>query len=137
MGNILITKKQSESKSNLLQKKSEEGSKPTRFYSSKQEKSIAKAVGGRQTANSGATRFQKGDVITDNFLIEAKTKTKHTESITIKKQWIEKNRQEALFMGKKYNAVAFNFGPDESNNYIIDEYLFQELIEYLNNKKEK
>lgn len=136
MGSILINKKQSEYKSNLLEKKSEEGNKPTRFYSSKQEKSIAKAVGGSQTANSGATRFQKGDVITDSFLIEAKTKTKHAESITIKKQWIEKNRQEALFMGKKYNTVAFNFGPDEPNNYIIDEYLFQELIEYLNNKEE-
>lgn len=30
--------------------------KPTRWYSNKQEKKVAKAVGGRQTANSGATK---------------------------------------------------------------------------------
>lgn len=29
--------------------------RPTRFYSNKQEKKVAKAVGGKQTANSGAT----------------------------------------------------------------------------------
>lgn len=29
----------------------------TRYYSNKQEKSVAKAVGGRKTANSGATAF--------------------------------------------------------------------------------
>jgi hypothetical protein len=39
--------------------------KPTRYYSDKQEKAIAKAVGGKQTANSGATAFQKGDVLID------------------------------------------------------------------------
>lgn len=31
--------------------------KPTRFYSNRQEKSVAKAVSGKQTANSGATPF--------------------------------------------------------------------------------
>lgn len=40
-------------------------------------------------------------------------------------------------MGKKYHALAFNFGPNEDNNYIIDEYLFKELIEYLNIKENK
>ena len=31
--------------------------RPTRFYSNKQEKKVAKAIGGKQTANSGATLF--------------------------------------------------------------------------------
>ena len=135
MSGILIEKKQSEPKSNLLEKKSEEGKKPTRFYSNQQEKSIAKAVGGNQTANSGATPFTKGDVLTTSFLLEAKTKTTHADSISVKKEWIEKNRREALFMGKKYSAVVFNFGPAEPNHYIIDEYLFQELLVYLNSKE--
>ena len=46
--------------------------KPTRFYSTKQEKAVAQAVGGKQTANSGATPWQKGDVTTkgsNGFLI--------------------------------------------------------------------
>lgn len=56
--------------------------------------------------------------------------------MSIKKEWIEKNRQEAVFMGKPYTAVVFNFGPGEENHYIIDEWLFQELVEYLKTKKE-
>jgi hypothetical protein len=34
----------------------------TRYYSDIQEKRIAKAVNGKQTANSGATKWSKGDV---------------------------------------------------------------------------
>lgn len=33
-------------------------SKPTRFYSKRQETKVAKVVGGKRTANSGATAFQ-------------------------------------------------------------------------------
>ncbi len=113
--------------------------KPTRFFSDKQEKSVAKAVSGTQTKNSGATAFQKGDVLTnggESFLLECKTKTTHSDSISIKKEWFEKNKQEMVFQGKKHQAVVFNFGPDEENHYIIDEYLFQELLEYLQSKGE-
>ena len=111
--------------------------KPTRYYSSKQEKSVARAVGGRQTANSGATDFGgKSDILTEDFALECKTKMTASESISIKKEWITKTEKEAVFMGKKYTALAFNFGPDEPNYYIIDEYLFQDLLEYLRNKDE-
>lgn len=114
-----------------------EGSKPkpTRYYSSKQEKTVAKAIGGKTTPNSGATPWVKGDIQTsgsESFLLECKTKTTASNSISIKKEWIEKNRQEMVFMGKKHQAIAFNFGPDEENHYIIDEYLFQFLLEKLN-----
>jgi hypothetical protein len=37
-----------------------------------------------------------------------------------------------VFMGKKHQAIVFNFGPDEENHYIIDEYLFQFLLVKLN-----
>lgn len=47
-----------------------------------------------------------------------------------------KNREEMVFLGKKYQAIVFNFGPTEENHYIIDEFLFKELQEYLANKKE-
>jgi len=137
MPGILINKKQNlTNSSNLLEKKSEEGKKPTRYYSDLQEKKIAKAVNGKQTVNSGALPFVKGDILTESFLLEAKTRTKPSDSISIKKEWLEKNKKEALYMGKKYSALVFNFGPNEPNNYIIDEYLFQELLEYLNNKVE-
>ena len=41
----------------------------TRKYSNLQEKRIAKKLHGRKQLNSGATMFQKGDVITDKILI--------------------------------------------------------------------
>ena len=121
----------------ILRERHKEGEKkPTRSYSDVQEKSVVKALNGKQTISSGSTPFSKGDVLLDDFLLECKTKTSHADSISIKKEWLEKNKAEALFMGKKYHALAFNFGPNEPNNYIIDEYLFQEFIDYLNWKEE-
>lgn len=106
---------------------------PTRHFSKMQEEAVAKATGGKRTPNSGATDFGgKSDVdIANLFNIECKTKTSNSESISIKKEWIHKNRREALFDGNPYSAIAFNFGPDSENYYIIDEYLFLELIDHL------
>ena len=110
-----------------------EAPKPTRYYSKKQEEAVAKAVGGKRTPNSGATDFGgKSDVdITNLFNIECKTKTSNSESISIKKEWLLKNKREATFDGNPYSAIAFNFGPDSNNYYIIEEYLFLELIDHL------
>ena len=109
--------------------------KPTRYFSNKQEKAIATALGGHQQPNSGATPWAKGDVVTDKFLLEAKTKTKSSNSITIQKEWFEKQKQESAFHGKPYTAIVFSFGPDEEQHYIIDEELFQALLEVLENKE--
>lgn len=104
--------------------------KPTRYYSHRQEKRTAKELGGRVQPNSGATKFAKGDVVLEDFLLENKTRTTDCESMSIKKEWLEKNEKEALFIGKKYSALCFNFGPaDNKNYYIIDEYLFKLLTE--------
>lgn len=104
--------------------------RPTRFYSKKQEERVAKVVGGQRTANSGATVFSKGDVRTDLFLIECKTCTEPRKSITIHKEWFDKNKEEAFAMHKDYSAVVFDFG-DGENHYVIDEHLFQKLQNYL------
>jgi len=124
------------SKIPLLVREKEGEKLPTRYFSKKQENAIAKKLDGKRVANSGATMFQKGDISTKDFLLEAKTKTSTSESISIKKEWLLKNKHEALSMSKPYNALVFNFGPDETNYYIIDENLFQELLEYLQNKTE-
>lgn len=100
--------------------------RPTRFYSNKQEKKIAKAVQGQQVANSGATAFKKGDVTTENWLFEAKTKTTESKSFSIKREWIEKNKEEAFAMGKDYNALVIDFG-DGEQFYLLDEKTFLEL----------
>jgi hypothetical protein len=107
--------------------------KPTRFYSSKQEKKVAKAVNGKQVANSGATAFNKGDVTTEDILIECKTCCDDKKSFSIKKEWLEKNKEEAFAMGKSYSVLVFNFGPNSENYYVIDEKLFKRLKEDIEN----
>lgn len=101
---------------------------PTRHYSKSQENKVASKFGGERTLNSGATAFQPGDVYLDEYLVECKTKMTHSDSITIKKEWLEKIKKEALFVGKPKEALFFNFGPNETNYVIISEDLFYELI---------
>ena len=104
--------------------------RPTRFYSDKQEKKVVKAIGGKQTPNSGATSFVKGDVLTDQFLIECKTATREKTTVTIPKEWLTKMQEEAFAMGKSYSALAFDYG-DGVNHYIISEKLFTRLVDLL------
>lgn len=105
--------------------------RPTRYYSKQQEKKIAKAVGGKRQANSGATAFQKGDVITDQFLIEAKTKTTDCKSFTIKEDWLLKNEEEAFAMNRE-SALCFDFGPSANKRYyVISERQFDLLQQCL------
>lgn len=104
--------------------------KPTRYFSNKQEKHVAKAVCGRKTANSGATKFSKGDVTTDNWLIECKTKTTPSQSISIKRDWLDKNEEEAFSMGKQHSALCFSFGDVHADEqyYIISEKEFKRFL---------
>ena len=112
---------------------------PTRAFSKKQENKVAKVTGGKVNPNSGATDFGgKSDVNINNLIsVECKTKTTKSKSMSIKKEWIEKLRQETVFDGNKYCALAFSFGPGEENHYIIDEDLFIRLCEVLKNESSK
>lgn len=98
----------------------------TRAKSSQQEKRIAKAMGGKQVIGSGSTPFLKGDVIVDNLFIEAKTKMESSKSITVKKEWIEKAKQQALSTRKEDYAVAISFG-ENKEYYIIEDALMEDL----------
>ena len=102
--------------------------KPTRWYSNRQEKAVAKSVGGRQTSNSGATDFAKGDVTTDKWLLECKTATSEKQSFSIKREWLRKNKEEAFAMDKEYNDLVFDFGDNGDRYYVIDEKTFKELM---------
>lgn len=109
--------------------------RPTRYYSKQQEKKVAKRLDGKRQANSGATAFQKGDVITDQFLIECKTKTKDSSSITLKEDWFLKNEEEAFAMNRD-SALCFDFGPSANKRYyIISERLFDLLQQYMREDK--
>lgn len=94
---------------------------------------MAKVVGGRQTANSGATAFSKGDVSTADWLIECKTCTTEKASFSIKREWLDKNKEEAFAMNKDYSALCFDFGPNTDRYYIVDEKTFLKLKEDMKN----
>lgn len=100
----------------------------TRYYSGKQERGVAKALNGRTTPNSGAARFTAGDVVAGDWLLECKVKTELSLSMSVKKDWIDKNREEAFQMGKHHSAVVIDFG-DGENHYIISERDFLQLKE--------
>lgn len=108
--------------------------KSTREASTKQEKQIVKALGGRRTANSGATHFDKGDVIIDSeWLIEAKTCMEPKKSFSIKKEWLSKMKEEQFATNKLYSSLCFDFGDNKDRYYIIDENTFKMLIELIKN----
>ena len=107
----------------------------TRYYSDRQEKRVAKRVRGKQISNSGATSFSKGDVKTDNWLIECKTCTSPKSSMSVKKDWLTKNTEEAFAMRRNYSAVAIDFGSNDTY-YIIDEKTFLTLLKLTENEGE-
>ena len=111
--------------------------KPTKYYSNIQEKAVAKALGGRQVRGSGASPFSLGDVRLDRILVECKTSTTEKSSYSVKKAVLDKIRKEAIEMGKYYSILAFNFGPDSKNYYVIDEdtakFLVEKIEEEYNN----
>lgn len=107
----------------------------TRSFSNKQEKRVAKRVGGKQVSNSGATAFSKGDVVTDEWLIECKTCTTPKSSMSVKKEWLTKNAEEAFAMRRNFNAVAIDFGTTDTY-YIIDEKTFLYLLKMRDTMRE-
>ena len=100
----------------------------TRKFAKRQEQTLAQLLNAKRQANSGATPFAKGDVKGSRFLIECKTCIEDKKSFSIKKEWLEKNKEEAFAMGREYAALAFNFGPGQINYFIVDEKTFKELI---------
>lgn len=109
--------------------------KPNRFFSKKQENHIAKELGLKRTPNSGATLFQKGDVAGRAILVEAKTVTKPQKSITLKKEWLEKNQEEAFARGKSLAVLAFDFG-DGERYYALREQDFKMLYQQWEDENE-
>ena len=105
----------------------------TRDFSSKQEQGVAKLLNGKVNANSGAGKWRKGDVQVPqaSLLVECKTVTSEKSSFSIKADWINKNKNEAHANRLDNHCIAFNFGPDKPNYFVIDEKLMLFLVEKL------
>ena len=110
----------------------------TRSYSDQHEKSVCKALSGEQVSNSGAGKFRKGDVIVKNasLLVECKCQMTDKDSYSVKKEVIEKNKEEAFSNRLDNNCLCFNFGPNSENYYVISEKLMKYLVEKLNDEYE-
>ena len=103
----------------------------TRYKSNLQERRIAShfaEYGGKQVIGSGSTPFLKGDVITEDFFIECKTKKEESTQITVKKEWLEKAREQAYQMRKPDYILALSFG-DVKDYYMVTPQLFHDLYE--------
>ena len=101
----------------------------TRQFSSKQEKSVSKAINAKLTLNSGGGHFQKGDLVDDNTLYECKTTTTIKDSFSVKRSVLNKAQQEAFANNKLHSVLVFNFGPDTDNYYVLSEKHYKELLE--------
>ena len=76
-------------------------------------------------------RLQGWKIIVTSWLSKESTSKYDAMVRKAKKEWLEKNLNESIFMHKKYNALAFNYGPNTPNYYIIDESLMKCLVELL------
>lgn len=106
----------------------------TKYWSSRQEAYIAKKFGGYQSVNSGAGKFAGGDVVLPKVkcLVECKTATTEKSSFSIKKEWLEKIKQECFAKRQDNYVLAFNYGATDSPNYfILDEVQFSRYLDYL------
>ena len=104
--------------------------------SKKQEKSLAKNLGGEPIPGSGSGA-QKGDVRVKGFVrIEAKT-TKH-KSFSVTRDMVDKIENAAL-PNNEIPVLAIEFideqGNPEKELYIIPSYAFQEYLEGRTNEE--
>lgn len=99
----------------------------------KHEKRLAKAIGGQRNVASGAFWFRKGDVRSQDLLIEHKWTGK--KSFTIKSDILEKITTEALLdsrtpvLGISLNNVNYVV-MDENDFLTIREFLLQCIEEH-------
>ena len=100
-----------------------------------QEKRIANNIEGRMVSNSGATKFDKGDIKSLEWLIEAKTKASSSRSMTIQREWLEKIKEEALAQRKPYHAVAISFD-NKKDYFILEDSFFYRLVKMLEQEED-
>ena len=62
--------------------------------------------------------LRNGDIENDKFLFEAKTCMKEQESFSIKKEWLDKLKQQTFAMNKEFSALIFNFGQTNRRKFL-------------------
>lgn len=84
----------------------------------------------------GQDYSRSGDVVggkNNDWLFEAKTCMKEQQQFTIKKEWLDKLKNESFSMRKEFFALVFNFGIKNGENfYILNEKTFTQILNLLN-----
>ena len=96
--------------------------------SQKHEKRLAKAIGGTRNAGSGSFWSRKGDVRSDDLLIEHKYTGKKT--YTLKSVDLEKNVTNAILESR---MPVFGISLNDKNYVLLTEDDFLEMREKLHN----
>ena len=110
----------------------------TKVYSSIHESSVANALGAWTQPQSGGGKFKKGDILVEkaSMLVECKCSMSEKDSFSIKKEWLAKVSKEAWEQRLDHTALCFNFAPNTSNYYVINETLMKFLVEKLEEIKD-
>ena len=95
----------------------------TKRNSLKQEKKLARKLNAKLTPASGALSGTKGDMTKGYYLIESKSTRK--DRITLKKEWLDKVRGQALKAGK-FPVLALDFGKDRY--FVVSGEDFEKII---------
>ena len=91
-----------------------------------QEARTAKAINGQRTPGSGAFAGHKGDVISDDFLVECKMTVK--KSISLKSAWLAKIYREAVEKGK-YPALHITVEESGQDWIAVPLTVFESLLD--------
>jgi hypothetical protein len=105
----------------------------------RQEKRITKSLNelglqARKQMASGSMWFAKSDVVSSIFQVEAKTKMKPSKVMSVKLEWLEKIKMEAL-ESSKLPLLVISFG-DNKDYVMMDSVDFYGMVEdYLSLKE--
>lgn len=105
----------------------------TKKVSVAQEERVAKLFSGQRTPQSGGGKWKKGDVLSQDFLVECKTSLTPKPSYSIKRNILDKADEERREMGKSFYALAFTFG-DTEDYFVVNKHTMAYLLSNIPNE---
>lgn len=94
-----------------------------------QENRIAKMFNASRTPRSGGGEWKKGDILSEDWLVECKTTTTPAKSFSVSKAVLDKAEHERAEMHKSYMALAFTLGEDYDDYFVLDKRAMSAVLE--------
>lgn len=93
-----------------------------------QEEHLAEVFGGSRTPRSGGGAWKKGDVLSDDWFVEAKATVKPSLSYSVNKAVLDKADHERAEMHKPYYALAFMLGESREDYFVISSKTMKAIL---------